>query len=114
MTTITDTVAYLIKNFGEPTVVAFIANERDRSLISLWKTGEATPSKSECERLTVAAEVLRKVATELSDEEARGWFLGINVRPPMGEEMTPMQAIREGLFDAARASATRLVTDSYY
>lgn len=112
MTNIQDTVTYLDERLG-PTFVAYVANTRRRDLVARWKAGEEKPSYDTCRRLVVAAQVLRQVAAEGSDELAYNWFMANNIATDI-RIIRPMDAIREDLFDAARASATRFVTDSFY
>ncbi len=108
MNTITiDDISEFVEAVG-PTLVAAVSANRNRTIATLWLSGEASPTDDEAERLTVALELFRAVAISMkSTDLARAWLIGDNT-PDYG---MPVMALRVADFAAARASAIRLIED---
>lgn len=96
----------LVSHLG-PTLVAAMANVRDRKLPHKWAhEGGPTPRPDALTRLQVAHRAWSTLATAEGDDIARAWFIGAN--PRLGE-MPPYLAIREGEFNRVMAAAAAFV-----
>jgi hypothetical protein len=95
----------LVQQLG-PTWTAIASGTRDRSLAERWASGEEAPTAEEALKLSVAYEVFNEVAQTEGADTARAWFIGRSVGD---HEVSPGEAIREGNFNGAYASAKRMI-----
>ena len=86
-------VRQLISHLG-PTLVAALANVRDRKLPHKWaKPDGPTPRPEALHRLHAAYRAWLAVSGAEGESVARTWFIGAN--PRLGEE-SPIACLREG------------------
>lgn len=88
-----------------PTLVATLANVRDRKLPHRWAQVDGTEPRPESKsRLIMAHRIWSLISNSESDHVARMWFIGAN--PRLGE-VSPVMKLREGaeaeVMSAARA-----------
>jgi hypothetical protein len=88
-----------------PTLVAVLANVRDRKLPSKWAQAEGPEPRYESwQRLQMAHRVWTLISDAENEYVARAWFIGAN--PRLGE-VAPVMKLREGelpeVMSAARA-----------
>lgn len=107
--------AYLLERLG-PTLVAYIANSRSRSMPKRWATDpsdpdHAVPSTDKKSRLQAAHAIFVAIETSDNDQIARNWLIAAN---PRLDGVTPAQAIREGRFKDAFSASKAFVSDTYY
>ncbi|QIS17137.1 hypothetical protein [Nocardia terpenica] len=101
----------LVQHLG-PTLVALIANVRDRKLPHKWAQADGPrPRDAALVRLQVAHRCWSMLATAEGSDTARSWFIGAN--PRLGEE-SPALAIREGRYPEVVAAAVAFVDGSEY
>lgn len=85
----------LVHNLG-PTLVALVANVRDRKLPYKWsQTDGPRPRDAALTRLQVAHRCWSILSSTESADVARAWFIGAN---PHLEEDSPAIAIRDGRY----------------
>lgn len=88
-----EVVRQLNKHLG-PTLVAVLANVRDRKMPHRWANFDGPePRHGSHTRLKTAHRVWNAISTVEDDYVARSWFIGAN--PRLGE-VSPVQALREG------------------
>lgn len=93
-----------------PTLVAALANVRDRKLPHKWATHDRPrPRPDALSRLQVAYRAWAMIESVEGDDIARAWFIGAN--PRLGE-VPPYLAIRQGRFGDVIAAATALAESS--
>ncbi len=86
-------VRQLISHLG-PTLVATLANVRDRKLPHKWAQADGPEPRDESfSRLLAAHRVWKMISAAESDSVARAWFIGAN--PRLGEK-APVMCLREG------------------
>ena len=93
------------------TLTAYVAGEVDRAEVIAWSRGDSLPDDDQIERLQVTRELFIAVSCEESADTTRLWLIRMSCGPNGG--MSPAEAIRCDNFDDARASATRLVNDTW-
>lgn len=101
-----ETVRQLTSHLG-PTLVALLANVRDRKLPHKWSQADGPEPRPEAKKRLMAA---HRIWALLSDSEndytARNWFIGAN---PRLREESPVEWLRDGkireVLAAARAFA---------
>lgn len=99
-----------LNNHLGPTLVAVLAQTKDRKLPLRWAKPDGPNPRTESEkRLTYAHRVWTQIAGAESDHVARLWFIGAN---PRLEEATPVSAIRDGRFAEVSAAANAFVEDA--
>jgi hypothetical protein len=90
---IDEVVRQLLEHLG-PTLVAALADVRDRKLPSKWAKPDGVQPRLESERrLRAAHQIWCEVESENDQTIARSWFIGMN---PLLGDMEPFMAIREG------------------
>ena len=90
-----------------PTLVAALANVRDRKLPSKWAQAEGPELRSESwSRLQMAHRVWTLISDAESDHVARAWFIGAN--PRLGE-VSPVLKLREGALSEVMSAARAFV-----
>jgi hypothetical protein len=88
-----EVVRRLIGHLG-PTLVATLANVRDRKLPHKWAQADGpTPRDEASTRLYAAHRIWSALSASESDHVARAWFIGAN---PRLDEQQPVFALREG------------------
>jgi len=97
-------VRQLISHLG-PTLVATLANVRDRKLPHKWAQADGPMPRDESySRLQAAHRAWKMISNAESDSVARAWFIGAN--PRLGEE-APVMCLRtgdlQGVLSAAKA-----------
>lgn len=102
-----DVVSQLNEHLG-PTLVATIANVRDRSLPEKWANGAQVPLPDSRERLLAALRAWSILTEYDSDDVVRAWFIGAN--PRLGE-MSPIMRLRCGDVDAVISAAQAFAVD---
>lgn len=96
----------LVGHLG-PTIVATLANVRDRKLPYKWsQEGGPEPRAESAARLYAAHRVWTLIASAENEHVARAWFIGTN--PRLGE-VQPMVALREGKLSEVLAAARAFV-----
>lgn len=89
-------------------MTAVLANVRDGKTIARWASGETTEIRVESEqRLRTAYEIMRLLLQYDSPQTVRAWFIGLN---PELDDMSPIEAIHDGLLREARSAARAFVT----
>lgn len=97
-----DQIAHNLINHLGPTLVALLANVKDRKLPYRWARREGRPTAESTRRLIAAHRAWLQVSAADSDHVARLWFVGEN---PLLDEVSPIEALREGrITDVLRAS----------
>jgi hypothetical protein len=107
-----EVVRRLNKHLG-PTLVAALANVRDRKLPHKWARAEkpVVPGDEAQKRLLEAHRLWLMISDDQSDYIARAWFIGAN--PRLGEE-TPIMKLREGELPAVMSAAKAFLAGSHY
>ena len=96
----------LVQHLG-PTLVALIADVRDRKLPYKWAQADGPrPRDAALQRLQVAHRCWITVATAEGEDTARSWFIGAN---PRLDEESPAVTIRNGDFRSALIAAVAFV-----
>lgn len=86
-----------------PTLVATLADVRDRRLPIKWAASDGPVPRPEAEkRLRMAHRIWGHLSKEENDTIARAWFIGAN--PRLGEE-APVMKLREGDLPAVMHAA---------
>jgi hypothetical protein len=99
-------VRQLIAHLG-PTLVATLADVRDRKLPYKWANPEgATPRPESQQKLLAAHRIWAMISGAEGDNVARAWFIGAN--PRLGEE-APVIRLREGQIKAVLQAAKAFV-----
>ncbi|MFF3574109.1 hypothetical protein ACFYXQ_40825 [Nocardia jiangxiensis] len=99
----------LVHNLG-PTLVALVANVRDRKLPYKWsQTDGPRPRDAALTRLQVAHRCWSILAAPEGADVARAWFIGAN---PRLDEDSPAIAIREGRYREVITAAVAFVDSS--
>lgn len=99
----------LVQTVG-PTLVAFVANNKDQKVSEKWLAGTVHPTSDEIRRLTFLHECIERVTTsEKSTDMARTWLIGRSVT----EGLSPAEAIRSDNFDGVEVSLHRLINDTW-
>ena len=97
-----ETVRQLTSHLG-PTLVALLANVRDRKLPHKWSQATGPEPRPEAKKRLMAA---HRIWALLSDSEndytARNWFIGAN---PRLQEQSPVEWLREGRIPEVMAAA---------
>lgn len=104
------TVKFVCDELGR-TLTAALSGTRNRLDVDAWMKvgrGHATPTDHQLSRLRFAKEMFEKVSNAEDADTARAWFIGANVGD---DEISPIEAIRNGRFDEVRTSATRMIED---
>ncbi len=97
----------LVKHLG-PTLVALLADVKDRKLPNKWAKLEGpTPRDESLRRLQAAHRSWVMIATAEGDHVARAWFIGAN---PRLEEQPPVVCLRDGR-DADVLAAAKAFVD---
>ena len=97
-----DQIAHNLLNHLGPTLVALLANVKDRKLPNRWARREGKPNSEAARRLIAAHRAWLQVSAADSENVARLWFVGEN---PMLGEVSPVEALREGrIVDVLAAS----------
>lgn len=102
-----DVVSQLNEHLG-PTLVATIANVRDRSLPEKWANGAQVPLPDSRERLLAALRAWSILTEYDSDDVVRAWFIGAN---PRLSEMSPIMRLRCGDVGAVISAAQAFAAD---
>lgn len=90
-----------------PTLVAALANVRDRKLPLKWASADGPAPRPESKsRLMAAHRVWGMLSSAESDHVARAWFIGAN--PRLGE-ISPVIKLREGEIPSVIAAAEAFV-----
>jgi hypothetical protein len=90
-----------------PTLVATLANVRDRKLPHKWAAaGGPEPRPEAYKRLHAAHRIWTMISGAESDHIARAWFIGAN--PRLAEE-APVMCLREGDLQAVLSAAKAFV-----
>lgn len=106
-TSIHDIAKELVDRLGG-TLVATLANVRDRKLPYRWAKPDGTDPQIEAEvRLRAAYQIWLLLTKEDNDYVARAWFIGTN--PRLGDRQ-PVMALRDGLYSETFAAAAAFVT----
>jgi hypothetical protein len=106
---------YLLDRFG-PTLTAYIAGSRSRSLPARWATApkepnHVEPSIDKALRLRTAHTIFTAIElSEKNDQTARSWMIAAN--PRLGGT-SPVELIREDNNKAVFAAATAFLEDTY-
>lgn len=107
--------AYLLERLG-PTLTAYIAGSRSRSMPKRWATppheaGHAEPSVEKAKLLRFAHAIFRTIEDADSEHVARSWLISAN---PRLDGATVAQAIREDRVEDAYRATRNFVDDNYY
>lgn len=99
-----ETTRQLVSQLG-PTAVSYLAGSKDSKQASKWQQADGPEPRQEPRRRLLAAHrAWQMIATAENDYVARNWFIGAN---PRLEELSPLEALREGqikqVIDAATA-----------
>lgn len=90
-----------------PTLVAALANVRDRKLPSKWAQADGPEPRNESwARLQMAHRVWMLITGAEDDYVARAWFIGAN--PRLGE-VSPVMKLREGALSEVMSAARAFV-----
>ena len=99
-------VRQLVRHLG-PTLVAALADVRDRKLPHKWAHSDGpVPRPESLRRLQAAHRAWTAISTADSESVARNWFIGAN--PRLGEE-SPIMSLRQGDVAAVLAAAKAFV-----
>ena len=98
-------VATLVDGLG-PTMVALVANVRDRRLPHRWRSGTITPRVVDELHLRSAMVAWQTIEVSDGPNVARAWFVGSN--PRLGDT-SPCMALRDGRFADVAAAARAFV-----
>jgi hypothetical protein len=102
--------AELVTHLG-PTLVAILANVKDRKLPHRWaQAGGTQPNPQAAKRLLAAHRAWQMISSRDGDYVARSWFIGAN---PRLSEQEPTLAIREDRIPEVIAAAQAFVEDSF-
>lgn len=99
-----ETTRQLVSHLGT-TAVSFLAGAKDSKQSAKWADADGPEPRQEAQRRLMAAHrAWQMLATAENDYVARNWFIGTN---PRLEEISPLEALREGeikqVLDAATA-----------
>lgn len=98
-----ETTRQLVSQLG-PTAVSFLAGAKDSKQAAKWQQADGPePRQEPARRLMAAHRAWQMVSTTESDFVARNWFIGSN---PRLEELSPIEALREGQIKQVIAAAT--------
>lgn len=100
---------FLTKELGV-TLTAALSGTRNRNDIHAWLHGQANPTDDQVERLNFACDTFKDVSKSQGADMTRTWFLGANVG---ADEISPIEAIRDGRFEEVRISARRMIEDQW-
>lgn len=93
-----------------PTLVAALANVRDRKLPHKWAMVDGpVPRDESLRRLQAAHRVWRLISGVENDYTARAWFIGAN---PRLDEQSPVMQLRDGEVPRVIAAARAFVEGS--
>lgn len=96
----------LVSHLG-PTLVATLANVKDRKLPHKWATADGPEPRHDAEtRLLAAHRLWTTISSAENDSVARSWFIGSN---PRLDEVSPVMAIREGNIPDVMAAAKAFI-----
>lgn len=110
-----EVVQYLLDRLG-PTLVAYMADTRSRSMPPKWakpptNPGHATPSDAKTQRITLAHTLFTTIADTDDEYVARSWLISAN---PRLDGATPADLVRGNDAKAAYAAADAFANDYYY
>lgn len=96
-------VSKLVNRVGE-SIVAYITGATDRSLVTKWVDGTATPDIDQLEAIVFTNLVFEQIATVSSGETARAFLID-----QMDDGTSPIAAIREGRTNSVQAHKRRFL-----
>jgi hypothetical protein len=110
-----EVVAYLLARLG-PTLTAYIAGSKSRSMPARWAappgdSAHAEPSPEKARRLQAAHIVFLLIEDAENDQVARNWLVSAN---PRLDGVTAAELIRNDNIPAVFRAADAFVTDTYY
>jgi hypothetical protein len=110
-----EVVAYLLARLG-PTLTAYIAGSKSRSMPARWAAppGDSThaePSQEKARRLKAAHTVFLLIEHAENDQVARNWLVAANARL---DGVMAAELLRNDNFPAVFRAADAFVTDTYY
>ena len=98
-----ETTRQLVSQLGI-TAVSFLAGAKDSKQAAKWQQADGPePRQEPTRRLMAAHRAWQMIATAENDYVARNWFIGTN---PRLEELSPLEALREGQIKQVLAAAT--------
>jgi hypothetical protein len=110
-----EVVAYLLARLG-PTLTAYIAGSKSRSMPARWAappedSAHVEPSPEKARRLQAAHTVFLLIENAENDQVARNWLVSAN---PRLDGVTAAELVRNDNFPAVFRAADAFVTDTYY
>ncbi|GAA4803002.1 antitoxin Xre/MbcA/ParS toxin-binding domain-containing protein [Tomitella cavernea] len=110
-----EVVQYLLDRLG-PTLVAYMADTRSRSMPPKWakpptEPGHAEPADAKVQRIKLAHTVFTAIADADDEYVARSWLISAN---PRFDGATPADLIRSNDAKSVYAAAGAFVNDDYY
>ena len=110
-----EVVAYLLARLG-PTLTAYIAGSKSRSMPARWAappgdSAHVEPSPEKARRLQAAHTVFLLIENAENDQVARNWLVAAN---PRLDGITAAELVRNDNFPAVFRAADAFVTDTYY
>jgi len=110
-----EVVAYLMARLG-PTLTAYIAGSKSRSMPARWAappgdSAHVEPSPEKARRLQAAHTVFLLIENAENDQVARNWLVSAN---PRLDGVTAAELVRNDNFPAVFRAADAFVTDTYY
>lgn len=93
-----------------PTLVSALSGSIDPQHARAWVTGSAAPGPAAARRLRSAYYAWCTVSEVEGEAVARTWFTGAN---PWLDDMSPVDAIRQGRLAAVARAAGAVVEDSF-
>jgi hypothetical protein len=110
-----EVVAYLLARLG-PTLTAYIAGSKSRSMPARWAappgdSAHVEPSPEKARRLQAAHTVFLLIENAENDQVARNWLVSAN---PRLDGITAAELVRNDNFPAVFRAADAFVTDTYY
>lgn len=99
---------FLVDRLGRTTTMA-LSGAHSQGEVEAWLGGRVAPNDAQIERLNFACDLFKELSASQDSDRTRDWFLGIYAKE---HEASPVEAIREGYFDAVRAEADRIMKDS--
>lgn len=98
-----ETTRQLVSQLGI-TAVSYLAGAKDMKQAAKWQQADGPePRQEPTRRLMAAHRAWQMVATTENDYVARNWFIGAN---PRLEELSPLEALREGQIKQVLNAAT--------
>ena len=102
-------IAFLVKHLGHAATMV-LSGAHSLGEVEGWLHGSKIgPSDDQATRLNFACDLLKEIEESQGPEKTRDWFLGAYAK---GHDASPVEAIREGYFDAVRAEVDRITKDS--